>query len=241
MCGRFVVARSADELVTLLRVDVAADRLPAPSFNVAPTDSAAIVLDARRTAPPTRRLEPARWGLVPSWAKDPSAGGRAFNARAEDLQRRPMFRGALRERRAIVPVTGYYEWKQESGRKRPHFIHPRDGAPLYLAGLYEWWRDPARTDEDPERWLLSFTILTRDSVGALGSVHDRMPVTVSSDAASEWLSGPDDQAAELVRLVLADSQSLAPALEIYPVSPAVGNVRNDSPALTDRVEGAAGS
>lgn len=241
MCGRFVVARPADELVTLLRVDVVADRLPAPSFNVAPTDSAAIVLDSHRTAPPTRRLEPARWGLVPSWAKDAAAGARAFNARAEDLQRRPMFRGALRERRAVVPVTGYYEWKQEDGRKRPHFIHPSDGSPLYLAGLYEWWRDRARADDDPDRWLLSFTILTRDSVGALGSVHDRMPVTVSADAASEWLSGPDDQAADLVQMVLADSQSLAPALEIYPVSPAVGNVRNDNPALIDRVEGAAGS
>lgn len=241
MCGRFVVARSADELVTLLSVDVVADSLPAPSFNVAPTDSAAIVLDSHRTAPPTRRLEPARWGLVPSWAKDPSAGARAFNARAEDLERRPMFRGALQERRAVVPVTGYYEWKQENGRKRPHFIHPRDGSPMFLAGLYEWWRDPARADDDPARWILSFTILTRDSIGALGSVHDRMPVTVSADAASEWLSGPGDQAADLVRLVLADSQVLTPTLEIYPVSPAVGNVRNDSPALIEPAEADAAS
>ncbi len=236
MCGRFVVARAAEDLVSVLQVDLIADRLPPPSFNVAPTDTAAIVLDSHRSMPSTRRLEPARWGLVPSWAKDPAAGARAFNARAEDLERRPMFRGALRERRAIVPVTGYYEWKQEDGRKHPQFIHPRDGAPLYLAGLYEWWRDPASADDAPQRWLLSFTILTRDSVGALGSVHDRMPVTVSAGAASEWLSGPGEHAADLVQMVLADSQAVAPSLEIYPVSAAVGNVRNDYPALIERFE-----
>lgn len=238
MCGRFVVARAADELVSVLRVDLVADRIPPPSFNVAPTDFAAIVLDSDRTTPPTRRLERARWGLVPSWAKNPAAGGRAFNARAEDLERRPMFRGALRERRAIIPTSGYYEWKQERGRKHPMFIHPREGAPLYLAGLFEWWRDPARTDDDPERWLLSFTILTRASVGDLGSVHDRMPVAVSAEAASEWLSDASGDAADLVQMVLADSQALASSLEMYPVSPAVGNVRNDSPSLIERVDDA---
>ena len=95
MCGRFVVAASGSELVGVLRIDLEGDDLPAPSFNVAPTDRVAIVLDSAKTEPPTRRLEAARWGLVPAWAKDPSIGSRAFNARAEEVEDKPMFRQAL--------------------------------------------------------------------------------------------------------------------------------------------------
>ena len=100
MCGRFVVAEVGSELVSVLRVDLVGDDLPAPSYNVAPTDRVAIVLDSAKTEPPTRRLEPARWGLVPSWAKDPSIGARAINARSEELEDKPMFRGAMQQRRA---------------------------------------------------------------------------------------------------------------------------------------------
>src|SRR3546814_1177800 len=112
MCGRCVLANVGSELVGVLRVDVEAEDLPAPSYNIAPTDTAAIVLDSAKTDPPTRRLEPARWGLVPSWAKDPKIGARAFNARSEELEDKSMFRGALHKRRAIIPATGYYEWKE---------------------------------------------------------------------------------------------------------------------------------
>ena len=101
------------------------------------------MLDSSKTEPPTRRLEPARWGLVPSWAKDPSIGARAFNARSEELEDKPMFRKALEKRRAVVPASGYYEWKKEDDEKVPHYIHPADGSPLLMAGLYEWWKDPA--------------------------------------------------------------------------------------------------
>lgn len=104
MCGRFVVAEAGSELVGVLRVDVAGDDLPAPSYNIAPTDPAAIVLDSVKTEPPTRRLATARWGLVPSWAKDVSIGSRAFNARAEEVEDKPMFRNALIKRRAVVPI-----------------------------------------------------------------------------------------------------------------------------------------
>src|SRR5689334_17600684 len=111
MCGRFVVANVASELVGVLRVDVESDDLPTPSYNIAPTSQVGIVLDSAKTDPPTRRLEPARWGLVPSWAKDVKVGARAFNARSEELEDKPMFRQALIKRRAIVPATGYYEWQ----------------------------------------------------------------------------------------------------------------------------------
>src|SRR5690606_14653173 len=100
---------------SVLRVDLAADDLPAPSYNVAPTAQVSVVLDSAKTEPPTRRLESARWGLVPAWAKDLSIGARAFNARSEELEDKPMFRTALAKRRAVIPASGYYEWKQVPG------------------------------------------------------------------------------------------------------------------------------
>ncbi|MCX6500973.1 MAG: SOS response-associated peptidase [Microbacterium sp.] len=233
MCGRFVVANVASELVSVLRVDQESARLPAPSYNVAPTATAAIVLDSAKTDPPTRRLEPARWGLVPGWAKDPGIGVRAFNARAEELEDKAMFRTALHKRRSIVPVTGYYEWKQHEGTKIPHFIHPADDSPLFLAGLYEWWKDPSKADDDPDRWLLSFTILTRDSIGALGSVHDRMPLFVDADFADAWLDTDTDNVRDVLDAAIDAAPAVAETLDMRVVSSAVGNVRNDSPALIE--------
>ena len=233
MCGRFVVANVASELVGVLRVDQVSDELPPPSYNVAPTATAGIVLDSAKTDPPTRRLEPAKWGLVPGWAKDPGIGARAFNARAEELEDKPMFRGALAKRRAIVPVTGYYEWKTHEGVKIPHFIHPADDSPLFLAGLYEWWKDASKADDDPHRWLLSFTILTRDSIGALGSVHDRMPLFVDADFADAWLDTDTGNVRDVLDAAIDAAPAVADTLEMRIVSRAVGNVRNDSPELIE--------
>jgi putative SOS response-associated peptidase YedK len=235
MCGRFVVANVASELVGVLRVDLESHDLPAPSYNIAPTARAAIVLDSTKTEPPTRRLEAARWGLIPSWAKDRSIGAKAFNARAEEVEGKPMFRQALIKRRAIVPATGYYEWKTEEGVKTPHFIVPRDGSPLLFAGLYEWWKDPAVAEDDPQRWVLSFTILTRDSIGALGSIHDRMPLFVDEDHADAWLDPTADNVGDILDAAIDAAPALADTLESYEVDRAVGNVRHDSPALIEPV------
>lgn len=233
MCGRFVVANVGSELVDVLRVDVEGDDLPAPSYNVAPTDRVAIVLDSAKSEPPVRRLESARWGLVPAWAKDPSVGARAFNARSEEVEDKPMFRQALIKRRAVIPSTGYYEWKTEDGVKTPHFIHPADGSPLLFAGLYEWWKDPSKADDDPARWLLSFTIMTRDSVGALGSIHDRMPLFIDADHADAWLDPTTDNVGDVLDAAIDAAPALAETLESYVVDRAVGNVRNNSPALIE--------
>jgi putative SOS response-associated peptidase YedK len=236
MCGRFVVASAGSDLVGVLRVDVEGDDLPGPSYNVAPTSSAAIVLDSAKTEPPTRRLEAARWGLIPSWAKDTKIGARAFNARAEELEDKPMFRSALEKRRAVVPVSGYYEWKNVDGTKIPHYIHPADGEPLFLAGLYEWWRDKTKGEDDPERWLLSFTILTRDSIGHLGSIHDRMPLFLDPDHADAWLDPTTDNVRDVLDAAIDAAPALADTLADYEVSKAVGNVRNNSAELIEPVE-----
>lgn len=231
MCGRFVVANVGSELVGVLRVDIEADDLPEPSYNVAPTDRVAIVLDSAKTEPPTRRLEVARWGLVPGWAKDPREGARAFNARSEELEAKPLFRKAFEERRAVVPVSGYYEWTVVDGEKVPHYIHPADDSPLYFAGLYGWWKDSSKADDDPARWLLSFTILTRDAIGHLGSIHDRMPVFLDPDFADAWLDPTADNVRDILDAAIDAAPAVAETLDDYAVSKAVGNVRNNSPEL----------
>ena len=236
MCGRFVVANVGSELVGVLRVDVEGDDLPAPSYNVAPTDRVAIVLDSAKTEPPTRRLEAARWGLVPSWAKDPSVGVRAINARSEEVENKPMFRQALIKRRAVVPSSGYYEWKTEEGVKTPHYIHPADGSPLLFAGLYEWWKDPSKADDDPARWLLSFTIMTRDAIGPLGSIHDRMPLFLDADHADAWLDPTTDNVGDVLDAAIDAAPALADTLDSYVVDRAVGNVRNNSPELIEPIQ-----
>ena len=231
MCGRFVVASEGTELVGVLRVDVVADDLPGPSFNIAPTALAAIVLDSTKSDPPVRRLESARWGLIPGWAKDPSIGARAFNARSETAAEKPMFRAALAARRAVVPMTGYYEWRRDGDAKVPMFIHPRDGAPLLTAGLFEWWKNPALAADDPRRWVLSFTILTRQAEGALADSHDRMPVFLDPDFADAWLEPDSDNAPDILAGAVDAAPLIADTLEAYRVGARVGNVRNNDPSL----------
>ena len=231
MCGRFVVAEVGSELVSVLRVDLVGADLPLPSYNVAPTAQAAIVLDSVKTEPPTRRLESARWGLVPGWAKDPSIGAKAFLARSEELEDKPMFRGAFQNRRAVIPVTGYYEWKTTAEGKEPYFIRPSEDEPLFFAGLYEWWRDPAQADDSPTKWMLSFTILTRGATGALAEIHDRMPVFVDADYADAWLDPTTEYPRDILNAAYDAAEFSADAMDAYRVGPAVGNVRNNDASL----------
>ena len=173
---------------------------------------------------------------MPAWAKDPSIGSKAFNARAEEVESKNMFRQALEKRRAVVPASGYYEWKTENGTKTPHFIHPADGSTLLMAGLYEWWRNPDLADDDPARWLLSFTILTRDSIGRLGSIHDRMPLFLDEAHAEAWLDPTTDNVGDVLDAAIDAAPEVAESLDDHPVSRAVGNVRSNGPELIEPVE-----
>lgn len=231
MCGRFVVAEVGSELVSVLRADIVPDDLPAPSWNVAPTDPVAIVLDSTKTEPPTRRVATARWGLIPPWAKDRSGAARAINARSEELEDKPTFRAAFEQRRAVVPVSGYYEWHQGPDGKKPFYIHPEDDAPLFLAGLYEWWRDPAKAESDPERWVLSCTILTRDAQGPLAEIHNRMPVFLDPDFADAWLDPTMDYPRDVLNGAIDAAPEFSTSLTWWQVDGAVGNVRNNTPEL----------
>jgi putative SOS response-associated peptidase YedK len=221
MCGRYVVATPFQQLA--LDFDAVAELEFAAHHNLAPTASVPVVWQ-RAQDEGVVRLDTARWGLVPAWAKDPGISVRAFNARIETAAEKPMFRSAFVRRRCLLPADGYYEWRKGEGKsKQPMFIHAHDGSPLAFAGIYECWKDAEG------RALWSVAILTGPAVGdELASIHDRMPLTVARDRFEPWLDR-DLRDTDQVRSLL--DLASAPAWVARPVGPAVGNVRNNGPEL----------
>ncbi|MFJ5860187.1 SOS response-associated peptidase [Pseudarthrobacter sp. NPDC092439] len=251
MCGRYVMARAVGDLLAGFDAALEDEVHIPPSWNVAPTDEVPIVLerlveDGGPAPRHVRQLHVARWGLVPSWAKDPSIGSRMINARSESVLEKPAFRKAVRSRRCAVPADGYYEWKQGPGKaKQPYYVHPGTDHGLAFAGLYEWWKDPSVPDGEPARWLLSTSILTADTpppgtestvFGKLTELHDRVPLPMDKDTMRAWLDPAADDAAELVDLVRARVRDVAADWKVETVGREVGNVRNNGPELIRPVE-----
>lgn len=218
MCGRYASSRKVDDLVGYFEVQDPPEEVLDPSWNVAPTDPVYAVVQRE-----TRQLRVLRWGLVPSWAKDPKVAARHINARQETVATTPAFRAAYAKRRCLLPADGYYEWKQEGTAKQPWFLSARDHAPLAMAGLYEHWKAPDGT------WLSTCAIITTDAPDELGEIHDRTPLLVPRADWAQWLS-PD---------VEAPSGLLVPGtpgvLDAWPVGRDVGNVRNNGAHLVDPV------
>ncbi|WP_448631538.1 SOS response-associated peptidase [Cellulomonas soli] len=240
MCGRYASFREDQALADEFAVAQVADdvRLLPPSWNVAPTDGVRIVVERadRSTGEVTRQLRRARWGLVPSWAKDPSIGSRMINARVESLADKPAFARPFATRRTLLPADGYYEWQAPSPatgsrRKQPYYLHPADGGLVALAGLYEFWKDPTRPDDDPDRWLVSATVITRPAAPELAHIHDRQPLLLGRRDWAAWLD-PARGAQQSLPLLHADG----PRLVATPVSTAVNAVANNGPALLDPVD-----
>lgn len=261
MCGRYVIARAAGDLMDELDAwEPEEEILLQPNYNVAPTSDVPIVLE-RIVEPGTegavvlpdgtlvrRELHVARWGLLPIWAKDASFSSRAFNARSETVTEKPTFRSAIKSKRCAVPMDGYYEWRTPEGgkgKKTPFWVHREDGAPLVFAGLYEWWKDPAVPDGEPGQWVLSCTILTMESpapdaggvLGELGGLHDRLPIPLSGpDAIFAWLDPQAKDPVPLLERIKAEAFATADGWTLREVGPAVGNVRNNSPELIEAVD-----
>ena len=246
MCGRYASFRDAQDLVDDLAIaDVADDaRLLPPSWNVAPTDPVRIVverprrIEGRNTGEITRSLQVARWGLVPSWAKDPGVGARMINARSETLLDKPAFARPLGVRRCLLPADGYFEWRKlplpegapARGKvpKQAYWIHPERGEVAALAGLYEFWRDRSKADDDPDRWLVSATVITTAVSEDLERIHDRMPVVLPADAWDAWLD-PAVGAQEAMTIARGPQVGMA----TRPVGDAVGSVQNNRPSLLE--------
>lgn len=224
MCGRFAQPRSSEELARLFGASAAA-ALPGEQFNVAPTDEVAAVVEHRGE----RTVDAFRWGLVPGWSSSRRGAARLINARAETVETTPAFRTAFERRRCIVPADAFYEWRRVMApgatrplRSEPFAIRRTDGSPMAFAGLWATWRDPATPEP-----LHSCTIITTVANEAVASLHERMPVILDPDDWDAWLAA--SAAPGALRSLLRP----APAewLEIYPVSPAVNNVRSEGAEL----------
>ena len=232
MCGRYASSRRPDDLVEEFGiVETRVEEPLPPDWNVAPTKDVYAVVQRDE-----RQLRTLRWGLVPSWAKDPSIGNRMINARMETVAEKPAFRRAFAQRRCLLPADGYYEWYETEEltakgkpKKQPFFIRPKDGGVLAMAGLYEIWRDPTRAEDDPHRFRWTCTVITTDAADDLGRIHDRMPLMVEPDRWSTWLD-PESPRDDLLELLVPAAPG---RLEAYPVSAAVGNVRNNGPELVE--------
>jgi putative SOS response-associated peptidase YedK len=248
VCGRYAASAGQDQLVETFAIDEVVD-LPPPSWNVAPTDRVAAVVE-RPAAPADgagspgdhaprpetiRRLVAPRWGLVPSWAKSPATGAAMINARVETVASKPAFRRPLSRAGACCPPTGITSGTTPSsptGEANPSSsrssIRPADGGLLVMAGLYEFWKHP-----DTGEWLTSCAVITTTATDALGHIHDRMPMVIRPEAWDAWLDpGLVDADAAVALLSVTDAEGL----EAYAVSRAVGNVRNNGPDLVAPID-----
>jgi putative SOS response-associated peptidase YedK len=217
MCGRFAFYSPSEATAALFGVSssVAVE----PRYNIAPTQFIAAI---RRTDENENELTMLRWGLIPSWAKDPSIGNRMINARAETVAEKPSFRAAYRKRRCLILADGFYEWHREGEVKIPHFISLASGKSFAFAGLWEHWQN-----KESDESLQTTTIVTTAANEFLSQLHHRMPVVLETKTARRWLDGD----MELLDEVTADS----PAFQAWPVDRQVNNARNESSQLVGAV------
>jgi len=175
----------------------------------------------------SRVLRLMRWGLIPSWAKDPSIGSRMINARSETVAEKPSYRNALKRRRCLIVADGFYEWqKQPGGGKVPMFISLADRQPFGFAGLYETWTEPESGES-----LVTCTIITGPPNDLVKSIHDRMPIILPPEAYDLWLEPREMNTGLLTELL---KPYPAEQMAAYPVSTRVNTPANDDPSLIER-------
>jgi len=216
MCGRFTIGE-VGELVTRFSIDHPLADMPRPRYDIAPTQDVPIVIGRG-----SRSLVMMRWGLVPFWAKDLKVGNRMINARSETVSTRPAYRVPLKDRRCIVPTTGFYEWKRAEGGKVPYLVRLKDEGLFGMAGLYDRWLSPQGEE------VLSFTILTTAANDLMLDIHDRMPVILAREDEELWVRPeplPDGELARISRPFPSEH------MEAWEVSKRVNDVSKDDPQL----------
>jgi putative SOS response-associated peptidase YedK len=219
MCGRFTLTRR-DGRSLAAELGVSEDSFAdyRPRFNIAPLQKHFVVTLERED----RKVIPARWGLVNSWAKDASRASHCINAKAETVEKLPTFRMAFKKRRCVVPADGFYEWRGPKGKREPLWIHPREGGLILFAGLYETWQP------EPNQWETTFTIITTTPNKLIEPIHNRMPVILSDRDANDWMNPNEADPPSLKRLLAPPSDDL---LEVTPASLLVNSVKNEGPEL----------
>ncbi len=219
MCGRFVLKSTGERIADHFHLD----HIPTITarYNIAPTQDLLAVC-----APAEGMREPVllRWGLIPHWSKGPDSRYHMINARAETAAAKPAYRQALNQRRCLVPADGYYEWHAGDGPKQPFYLHAEDGSLLAFAGLWEEWDTPQGES------VRSCALMTREALGPVGAVYDRMPVLVPESLWNLWLAPDNRQGTETLDTLLAQPVL---HLQFHPVSRAVNSPGNEGHSLIE--------
>jgi putative SOS response-associated peptidase YedK len=218
MCGRYTIIASPEAIRALFRY-LEQPNFP-PRYNVAPTQPIAIV----RLVDGKRHFALVRWGLLPSWVKDPKTFSLLINARSETAAEKPAFRAAMKRRRCLISADGFYEWKAGGPRKQPFYIRMKSGGPFAFAGLWETWTGPNGEE------LETAAIVTTKANRTLEPIHDRMPVIVPPEAFDLWLDTTNVDPTTASALIAPAPENL---LEAIPVSTEVNCVANDNPKLVE--------
>lgn len=216
MCGRFVITTPPEAMRQVFSY-TEQPNFPA-RHNVAPTQPVPVVIIENGA----RHFRLMRWGLLPSWVKDPRKFTLLINARSETITEKPAFKNAIRRRRCLIPADGYYEWQTFGQRKQPYFIHPRDNRPIGFAALAETWMGPNGEELD------TVAIITAAASTGMSVLHHRVPVTIAPTDFSRWLDCSSDQAGEALTMLHAPEDG---AFIWHPVSTGVNRVANDDPQL----------
>jgi putative SOS response-associated peptidase YedK len=246
MCGRFALKTPPKILGLILQAEISNNlETFEPRFNIAPSSSVPVILFQNSK----KVMESLKWGLIPSWAKDPSIGFKLANARAETVTEKPSFRSAFKKQRCLVPVDGFYEWNQSTKPKQPYYFFMKDEKPFFIAGLWEYWKahqSPTQSHKDtknnikldkeekkePEQGITTFTLITTEANAVLAKVHDRMPVILDPKDYEAWLDPNNQDLGELQKFLKPYDAS---KMDSYPVSTFVSNARNQGEKCMERL------
>jgi putative SOS response-associated peptidase YedK len=217
MCGRFVITSPPAALRQIFGY-LEQPNFP-PRHNIAPTQPIPVVILENGG----RHFHLMRWGLIPSWVKDPRKFSLLINARSETVTEKPAFKNAIRRRRALIPADGYYEWQDAGGRKRPFFIYRRDGQPVGFAALAETWMGPNGEEQD------TVAIVTAPASADLAALHHRVPVTIAPEDFERWLDCRGDSVEDALPLMKGPAVG---EFAWHQISTRVNRVVNDDAQLT---------
>ncbi len=228
MCGRFAQKTKPKNLAKKFQIvlKVGLESIK-PRFNIAPSSLVPCIRVPFNETKPV--METLKWGLVPSWAKDPAIGFKLANARAETMAEKPSFRSAFKKQRCLVPADGFYEWDQKTKPKQPFYFYMKNEEPFCLAGLWEFWK-PKDGKGEP---IQSFTLITTEANSILAPVHDRMPVILEEKDFEAWLD-PRNQDVEKLKQFLKPFP--ASQMASYPVSLYMSNTRNEGPQCLGKAD-----
>ncbi len=224
MCGRVIQSSGPIRYAIVEGIDVPDNRLHnyPPRWNAAPSQELLVIRRNHKTGEVS--LDPLRWGLIPNWCEDPKGGRQPINAKCETVNRLPMFREAYRQRRCILPVDGFYEWKVIKGRsKQPYAIAMKDGQPFGIGALWENWKDPASGE-----WIRTFAVITTAANELIAQIHDRMPLILVPRDFTRWL-GDEPDPRDLLRPFAA-----AP-MRVWPISTRVNKPENDDQSIVEPI------